>query len=163
MSNETNKLPHNIPEGYENQSDDITVFYDPETGPIHFIPRTAKVMDSRIDDKKASELVIGELVEPLEGYGRDEEGEKIVVNAKKGDIVGVWMKPGMKALKNLKGVPVYMFMTGEKDTGKPNPMKTFSVNSKKKGSSLLIEEDLRNKSKNNNTILGSMVAAEVPF
>ncbi len=138
------------PEGYLKQSTDILGFWDPDkTESIHFIPLEVKLFDSQIEPHKPSAIVVGKLVDAttLKAPG----GEDEIVEGKPGDIIGVWYKPGMSAIKNLGGVKVFMYPNGEVDTGKPNPMKLFEVLAKTKGSELAVTQDFRDKSKNVST------------
>jgi hypothetical protein len=54
----------------------------------------------------------------------------------------------MIRLKDLANTKVFMYYSGEQDTGKPNPMKTFSVNAPKdvKTQTLYLQDDYRKKS-----------------
>lgn len=134
-----------IPEGYAEQSGDIVGFWAPELNPtIHFTPTEARAFDSKLEPKKSSVLVMGILKDPIPLIRDKEE-----VAGKAGDTIGVWYKPGMKAIRDLAGVPVFMFASGELDTGKPNPMIVFKVFAKSKGQSLLMSEDFREKSTDN--------------
>jgi hypothetical protein len=138
-------VKHQAPDGYQRQATDIVGFWDPtKSETIHFVPLEAKLFDSKIEPTKPSTIVIGKLVDAvsLKAPG----GEDETVEGKPGDLVGVWYKPGMSALKNLQGVKVFMFEAGELDTGKPNPMKLFEVLSKTKGAVLQVTEDRRKKS-----------------
>jgi hypothetical protein len=138
------------PEGYQKQSTDIIGFWDPEKAEsIHFVPLEVKLFDSKIEPQKASAIIVGKLVDPIALLAPG--GEDEIVEGAAGDIVGVWYKPGMSAIKKLGGVKVFMFMTGEIDTGKPNPMKTYDVLSKQKGTELQVTQDSRNKSKHTET------------
>jgi hypothetical protein len=78
-------------------------------------------------------------------------GEDEVVECKRGDIIGVWYKPGMSAIKQLGGVKVFLYPTGEIDTGKPNPMKTYDVLSRTKGTELQVSQDGRKESRHVST------------
>lgn len=133
------------PAGYVEESGDIVGFWDPEQAPIHFVPRTVRLFDSTIDASKPGALLFGELIDPtiVNTPGED----SVPAQAKKGDMVGIWLKPGMKALAQLGGVPVYMLQDGELDTGKPNPMKTFKILRKARGTALIVEADYRVRSK----------------
>ncbi len=142
-----------IPEGYEKHTGDVLGFHDlEEQGPIHGIPRGAKISDSKIDAKKPSSFIIFELLSPCkytEGTG-DEAQEH---TAKKGDMVGVWTKGGMRALRNLCDREVFFFHTGEKKLkGRPDaqdPMKTYDFHVKPGKPKLIpIIEDTREKSIN---------------
>ena len=145
MANETKKntVQHSVPQGYEEVGGDVAGFWDPEHNALHFIPRTVKLMDSSIDDEKVSALITGELLADtdLDVTEGNETAKKVV---KKGALVGVWYKPGMRGLKNLAGAKVYIYADGAKDVGKGNPMRTFKVNSPVKSGSLLpVESDTR--------------------
>lgn len=118
-----------VPEGLKKHTGDVVGFHDLEDqGPIHGIPRGAKLSDSSIDDGKPSAFVIFELLAPTEcteGAGDD----AVTVKAVKGDMVGVWMKGGMRSIRNLGDREVFMVHTGEKKlrSAKPghSPMKTY--------------------------------------
>jgi hypothetical protein len=140
-----------VPAGYQRQSSDIVGFWDPETsGPIHFIPRHVKLFDSKIEPTKSSTLLTGELVDACKVV----DASSNVIEARKGELVGIWTKPGMRDLQNLAGVAVYMYQDGEKDIGKPSPMKMFSIFSKERGGKLFVSEDLRDKSATVRTTTG---------
>jgi hypothetical protein len=139
-----------VPSGYQKQSTDIVGFWDQESSPaIHFIPLEAKVFDSQLDKSKPSTLVIGKLVDACALTTSDDEA----ITGQPGELIGVWFKPGMAALKDLAGVKVFMYGTGEIDTGKPNPMKTYDVHSTGKGNRLVVTDDKRDKSRGVNTLL----------
>lgn len=159
----TSKEPakHAAPAGYEEQSTNVIGFWDIESGPIHCIPRYAKLFDGNLDKTKPAILIFAQLVDAIEVTSSEEEDE--TVQAAVGDLVGIWGKPGMAPIKNLANVPVFMYLNGEIDTGKPNPMKVFKVMAKEKGGRLPISEDLRRKSKHVATFLtpdGSSPAAQ---
>jgi hypothetical protein len=133
----------NIPAGYKEQSEDIFGFWDSTSGEtIHMIPRFFRLFDSKLDPTKASTLLIAELVEPI----RVENSKGETVIADKGELVGVWTKAGMVAIKNLGGVDVYMYQKGEKDTGKGNPMKLYKILSQAKGVKVPFSGDFRKRS-----------------
>lgn len=147
------KVPEGVvvPEGYEARSTDIVGFWDPEKSPsLHFIPLEAKLFDSDLDASKPSTLIFGKLVDGclLKTPKGDEDTE-----GEPGDLIGVWFKPGMAALKDLCGVKVFMYPTGEMETGKPNPMKTFDIHSRSKGTRIPVTDDKRDKSKHVTTLL----------
>lgn len=142
-----------VPQGYEKQATDLIGFWDPSKHPtIHFVPLEVKLFDSKLEAVKPSAMVVGKLVgsQPLLAPG----GEDEVVQGGDGDLVGIWYKPGMSALKNLAGVKVFMYITGELDTGKPNPMVTYDVLSRTKGGELHVTQDARKKSKHVETAFG---------
>lgn len=117
------------PAGYQEQSDNVDGFWDPDAGPLHFIPESARIFDGKLEPAKCSGLILGTLVDPA--ILTTDDGE--VFEGKPGTKVGVWAKPGMSAIQKLAQVKVFLYLDGEKDTGKPNPMKVFCVMSAKKG------------------------------
>ncbi len=135
-------VPNNIPEGYKKRTTELVGFWNMERGALHFIPKTARVFDSDIEPSKPSILLIGDSVgiNPI----TDKDGKDLA--SADGQPIGVWYKPGMSSVKDLANVKVFMYITGELDTGKPNPMKTFDVLSKQDGQTLFITEDFRKKS-----------------
>jgi hypothetical protein len=136
----TTKVDYALPAGFTNQSNDVVGFYDPDVeAVIQFEPREAVHADSNIDVNKVSTLIFGMLVAPCKLVESSKTGN--VVDGKKGDLVGVWYKPGMKGLRDLCGVHVIMYPAGEKEVGKPNPMVEYVTASKSKGTRLPITED----------------------
>lgn len=135
---------YELPAGYEEKTSDLVGFWNPELGPLHFIPLHVKAFDSHIEPTKPSIIIVGHSV----GQNKlvDEDGEP--VTSEPGDMIGVWYKPGMIRLKDLANTKVFLYLTGEQDTGKPNPMKTFSVNAPKdvKSQTLYLQDDYRKKS-----------------
>jgi len=127
------------PVGYAKRSTEVKGFWIEGETPVHFVPKLARAVDNSIDARKCSVLVIGESMGDNELQTSDGE----VFTDKKGDLIGVWYKPGMLPLKDLANVPVYMYRIGERDTGKPNPMKLYDVLSPKTGEELLITGDFR--------------------
>jgi hypothetical protein len=143
MAKEIKKYEVDIkaPAGYQEQSGDISGFWT-GAGAIHFIPRFVRMFDSSIDKLKTSTLLVAELVEPCKEIGKVGD-DGTVISCAKGDLVGIWTKPGMRALGNLAGIPVFMYADGEIDTGKPNPMVTYKIMSKSKGLKLPVDGDYR--------------------
>jgi hypothetical protein len=129
-------VTYQAPEGYQKRTDDVVGFWAPEFGPIHFIPREASVSDSKLEPAKQSGLIRGILVDECTLINSD--GEQVTGNA--GDLVGVWAKPGMRSLKNLSGVKVFMYASGEKDVGKVNAMQLFEVCSAQEGDPLSVDD-----------------------
>lgn len=135
-----------IPADYVEQSTDIIGFW-PGQSPIHMVPLNVKLLDNKIDSRKTSVLITGRLVDNCDLIDSDDQP----ILGKKDDLVGVWYKPGMKAIVELGGVKTLIIPNGEKDIGKGSPMKLFRVLSKTKGSRLPIEADYRTTSKNDIT------------
>jgi len=137
-----------IPEGFRERSADLVGFFDAEHGTCRFIPTSAKAIDNGADARKVSALIICEYVS---GPVVDADGEPVA--AAEGDLVGLWYKPGMKGIANLRGEETILAYSHEIDTGKPNPMKVFRVYSRNEGLPMEINEDHRKTSK----------TAELPF
>lgn len=114
------------PKGYSDQSEDIVGYWDEDSGPIHVIPHSAVLFDNKIDKRNVSMLIFCTLVDACQLI-TTEEGQKVSIQGKPGDRVGVFGKPGLKAIGNLCDSKVYIERNGEKDVGKPEPMKLFKV------------------------------------
>ena len=146
------KANFKAPEGFTDQSQDIVGFWDMEIEPaIQFIPNEAVLMDSDLDETKYSVLIFGTLVAPCKLKQDSKSGN--IIDGKKGDVIGIWGKPGMRALRNLQGVHVVLYPDGVKATGKPNPMTVFKVLAKEKGGHLPVVDDRRDKSASQETWL----------
>ena len=130
-------LEHEAPEGWTKQLGD-TAGQWVRCSPIQGIPRSAKLMDSNMDEEKSAALVLIELTAPCVV---DVEGEFQLADV--GQVVGVWYKPGMRALRWLRDVEVWMKESGTKPTGKQNDMITFDIRAPERGSPMLILEDFR--------------------
>jgi hypothetical protein len=143
---------YHAPEGYTRQTDEVKGFWDYALGPLHFVPVRAILTDSQIEPQKTSVLIIGNLVDraTLSVKDPDDDDSDLQVIGEPGDVVGVWAKPGMRELKELAGEKVFLYYKGEKDTGKPNPMKLFEIFAKSKGDPLPVE-DKRDKSRHAKT------------
>jgi len=128
------EAPKYIPEGLRKTTGDVVGFHDLEDhGPIYGIPMGAKLSDSKLDASKPSCFVIFQLLEDkklppcivYEGSG----DEQVKFEAKPGDMVGVWTKPGMKPIFNACGRKVFIAFAGEKKLkGRPeaqSPMKMY--------------------------------------
>jgi hypothetical protein len=131
------------PKGLQSHSDDIVAFWDYETGGIYCIPKFVKLSDSKLDRSKVSYLMFATLVRPR----LLATGEGVSSQCKEGDLIGVWLKPGMRNVRRCAGAKTWIEYTGEKDVGKGNPMKTFTVDSDGTGTVLPILEDNRQHSK----------------
>jgi len=129
----------NIPEGFSERSDDIVGTWNSDGPGIRCIPRFAKTFDSKLDKSKPSVLLFAELVQPCDVATQDGD----VIEARAGEMVGIWVKPGMKAIARHRDVDTWIVVKGEKDVGKASPMKLFTVASKHEGLPLEITEDYR--------------------
>lgn len=146
------------PAGYVDKAASESVgTWDYEGGePIHFIPRSVVLLDSKFD--KFAAIIAGELVEPcnaLTKSTKDEEGElhDIAVEGKPGDLVSVFYRVGMKGVHLCGGLKTWMVKAGEIDVGKGNPMTTFDVQSEpgKQGHRIPVVEDRRKRTANHPT------------
>lgn len=105
-------------------------------------------------------FIIFELIDPAKVSTKDGDQE-VELTASKGEMVGVWFKPGMKGLRTLAGCKVWMAFTGEKNIGKPSPMKTYDIRSPDKGGSMIpILEDNREYSRSVKTVLDASMTKE---
>lgn len=151
-------------EGYKKRGIDVVGFWNPELGEIHCIPRAAKLFDSQLNKSRPSTLLIVELVDPCSAItAKDEDGDSETVATKKGDLVGIWGKPGMAAIKTLCGEPTLIEydknpdgtikVKAMKQKGM-NAMKLFSVSSAKNPMRVIpVVEDARRESAHVNTLL----------
>jgi len=128
-----------------NRDEDVVGYWVPSELPIHCVPRTVRLFDSSIDKSKVSALIIVEALSPTV-CENEKDGKAIRSLCKKGDMVGIWYKPGMRGIASCGGVPTIVTETGEKkDVGKGNPMTMYSVRATG-GSPIPIANDSRNKS-----------------
>lgn len=127
------------------RSDDVVGYWVPDDLPIVCIPRAVRLFDSSIDGGKVSALITAEAVTATLIEVTNDKNQKTVKLCKKGDAVGIWYKPGMRAIATCAGVPTYIELTGQKDTGKGNPMKVYTVRAEG-GALLPVASDLRKKS-----------------
>lgn len=134
------------PAGFSKQGGDIVGFWDPEVCPIQCKPLFVKLFDSNLEPQKPSMLLTVEITKALPARPAKDEGDELFV-APKGSLIGIWYKPGMRALRDRCGVETWVKQTGEKDTGKPNPMKLYEVTGNDKGTRVPVAEDLRDKSR----------------
>lgn len=139
-------------EGLSRNSGDVVGFKDPETqGELFGIPRAMKASDSQLDTTKPSIFVIFELLEATkvtEGTGDDAKE----ITAKKGDMVGLWIKGGMRPLRNFGGLKTLVQYGGEKKLkGRPagqSPMKIYHFDTDKPAGTVIpLIEDNRKESR----------------
>jgi hypothetical protein len=139
-------------EGLSRNSGDVVGFKDPEKqGPLYGIPRAMKASDSQLDASKPSIFVIFELLESTTvTEGSSEDAKEIT--AKKGDMVGLWVKGGMRPLRNFAGLNVLVQYGGEKKLkNRPagqDPMKIYHFDTNKPvGLPIPLIEDNRKESR----------------
>lgn len=137
---ETKMTEYQLPAGFQERSSDVVGFWKPEKGPIQFVPRGAFLMDNTLKSTNVSILLIGNLTKETVIADAEDDSER---KGRIGDVVGVWYKPGMKDIYSLGGVEVFMLENGEKDVGKPSPMKKYVVASAKLGSPIPVLADRR--------------------
>jgi hypothetical protein len=133
---------YDLPANYKEKSSDLIGFWNPAKGPVHFVPRFARSFDSNLESNKTSIIIMGQAIDAMVLSNKEHDD----VQCKAGDMIGVWYKPGMNAIKDLADVAVFMFPSGHQQTGKPNPMVTFKIAHQKDGNPLLITDDFRKKS-----------------
>lgn len=119
------------PKGYEKKNSDVVGYWSEEQ-PIHFIPRSVKLLDGNIDKAKPSIIIVGELQEPTILSNKDTDPFQGEV----GQIVGVWYKPGMRDIAKSAGLKVWLDQDLDdngvqktKKMKKGNPMKLYIVQS----------------------------------
>jgi hypothetical protein len=142
-----------LPEEGQKVVGDVEAYWDPEKSAIRFKPLSVRMFDSDMEPKRASYLITGITTSAARLYmtteEKDDRGKKIrdynVYPA--GTAVGVWYKPGMKGIVNRHNVDCYLKKSGEKDTGKPNPMTLFDLVADKETNTIPVTEDYRDKSK----------------
>jgi hypothetical protein len=166
---DTNTIPKTagyvVPQGMRKTTGDVIGFHDLEDhGPIHGIPRGAKLSDSQINARNVSCFIIFEILDPCVVINDDDES----MMAKKGDMVGVWTKPGMRAVAKCAGIPVFIAHTGEKDVHKGktgmSPMKTYDIYiGEGKGELIPVIEDNRDESINEKHFLVKGSGSSAPF
>ncbi len=150
-------------EQYKKRGADLVGFWSPDLGPIHCKPLGAKLFDSNLDESKPSTLLICELVESCSAVTTKDDDEAELVPTNAGDLVGVWFKPGMAAIKTLRNEPCIIEyereQNGDIKTKKMkkkgmNPMKCFSVSSAKNPMrNIPVIEDARVNSAHHRTML----------
>lgn len=131
MAEQAEKRRRAAPKGYEKKNSDVVGYWS-EDEPIHFIPRSVKLLDGNIDKKKPSIIIVGELQEPTILSNKDSDPFQGEV----GQIVGVWYKPGMRDIAKCAGLKVWLDQdldeNGHQKTKKMkvgNPMKLYTVTS----------------------------------
>ena len=147
MSEATTKKRRAAPKGYEKKNSDVVGYWSDGDEPIHFIPRSVKLLDGNIDANKPSMIIVGELVERTILKNKDEDPFEGQV----GQIVGVWYKPGMRDIAMCANLKVWLDQdvddNGVQKTKKMkrgNPMKLYVVTSAPgKPTRIPISEDTR--------------------
>lgn len=120
---------HQMPKGFKNQTQDIVGYWDEEKNDqLNWIPRTVKLFDDNLDKSKPAILIIGELTAEC-GLKVKEDGDMEKTTGAAGDVIGVYYKPGMRSLMNLCDAKVCMWQEGERNIGKPSPMKLYEIGS----------------------------------
>lgn len=142
-----NEVSYAAPEGYEDISDDAKGTWDFDRGPIHFIPRFARAVDSKLESQKPSVLVIGDLLNACPALDKD----KNQITLAAGEKVLVWVRPGFRKFLNFCGSAVFIVRDPSLDVEMKdgrNPMKGFKVLVKPNTEKRIVPltEDYRDKS-----------------
>lgn len=135
-------VQYDLPGGYEERSEDIVAFLNVDQEPVHFTPRGVKAIDGPSEPQKSAFIIYGDYIG---GPCLDDAG--LPVTPKEGARVGLWYRPGMRAIAGQSDVDCFIYLKGERDTGKVNTMKLYSVSTRVRGGPLLLTEDLRKQSK----------------
>lgn len=142
--------PMKTAEGFDEVTLDLLGFYDFKDAEdnIFFVPIDVLLMDGNIKKEVPAALIRARLTKPCKVKTAVKEGKEII-QANKGDLIGIWYKPGMKAIANCAGVECQMYQAGSMDTGMPTEMLIFKIAKKHgaEGKKLVIAEDRRDKSK----------------
>ncbi len=142
-----------VPENWTRVSDDVKGYWDPEKSSIRCKPLSVKLFDGQEfegqDGRRPSVLIIAELTAACPLKVKDDSNEWTYEKGQKGDIVGIWYKPGMRPIRRLSGVECFIQESGERDIGKGNPMKLYDVRSgtPEKGKRLLVTDDSRDETR----------------
>lgn len=138
-----------VGEKLQDRQSDIVGYWDDELSPLYCKPMHVKLFDGQIEPAKPSALASVIALAPALVYtGSKEQGTKKTFLCKTGDVVGIWMKPGMRDMINCAGVPTTITYTGTKKVHKKpgmNPMKVYKVKADG-GTRIPVEEDRRQKS-----------------
>lgn len=137
-----------VPENWNRVSDDVKGYWDPEKSSVRCKPLSVKLFDGQEledQDRRPSVLIIAELTAACPLKTKNEDGEWEVVQGKKGEVVGLWYKPGMRPIRRLGGIECHITQNGERDTGKGNPMKLYDIlcPDERKGRRLIVTDDSR--------------------
>lgn len=129
------------------RSDDLVGYWDPNQLPINCKPRDVKLFDSKLDPSKSSALITVLALEPTVCDPASKEKKDQFI-CKAGDLIGVWYKPGMRAIASCAGVECTITLTGElKPMKVGNDMKVYEVKAADGGTRIPITLDARDKSK----------------
>lgn len=133
MANVPAKL--DTPEGFEDVSVEVEAFYDFRyTKEVFIKPLGVTVSDSK-DKKKPSILIHAELMKDAELVSMaedDDNGEDVVLKMfPAGTRIGLWYRPGLRSILQCADAVTYVALSGEKDVGQIQPMKTFKISRRK--------------------------------
>jgi hypothetical protein len=159
-----------VTENFTKRSSDIVGFWATKAlVPIICKPLYVKLLDSkRFDKTKPSMLLFVELLMPTACRAQndsdddnDTDHEDLFVG-QPGDLVGIWVKPGMRDIVDCCEVETKMWQDGEKDVDKGNPMKVYRVTTlpgapKRR---IPIVSDTREKSRAASTMFDVMVSGK---
>lgn len=143
-----------VDESFAVSTGDVIGYWDPEKSACMCIPRGVKIFDGNIDDRRPAMLLVCEATRNGIVIQRRDSKEDDWEHArtKKGDMIGVWYKPGMRGILNRGGVECKILLTDKEiDTGKPNPMPVYEVKAARVGTSIPVLEDSRVESRHAKT------------
>ncbi len=152
MAEESKTRRRAAPKGYQKKNTDVAGYWS-EDEPIHFIPRSVKLMDGNQMASRPSIIIVGELVEQTVLFKKDVDPWM----GSSGDVVGIWYKPGMKDIALSAGLKTWLDKDLDengiqrtvkmKKAGR-NPMKCYVVQSAPgKETRIPIGEDTRKESR----------------
>lgn len=136
----------------EDKRSDVVGYWASEVAPIYCRPLHVKLFDGQLEEKKPSALLTVEaLASTLCTKNKEEDSSdtKEMFVCKKGDLIGIWVKPGMRDLLNCGNVPTTITYSGTKKVHKKpgmNPMKVYAVKGGSGGVRIPVEEDRREQS-----------------
>jgi hypothetical protein len=147
-------LDFEAPEGASEITGDIVGYWNYNKSAIRCIPRSVKMFDGNLEKHKVSCLILAELTKPCPVFTVEDDKTHTYQVAPTGQMVGIWYKPGMRAVVNKAGVDCYIKRDSKKDKitknvshlKKPNPMKGFLVMAGPGGIKIPIIEDTREES-----------------
>lgn len=129
QTEETAAPTFKMPAGFEVVSDDVEAYWEPNMGPLLFIPKTVRLMDNTQDKKKSSALILGELKQDATLMANAPKKEdRTPQEFKAGAAIGIWAKAGMRELSRLGGAVVWIAPDGKRPMGGgKNDMQLFKI------------------------------------
>jgi hypothetical protein len=109
-------------------SDDVVGFWEDDLSPIFCTPQFVKLSDSKAEKLKPSALVFVKLERDCAASRSTPDSGAEVFRAKRGDLVGIWYRPGLRGIEHCAGIPTLIVKGGTKNTGKVNDLQMYEVN-----------------------------------